>query len=231
MKPHSIITLVAAALFGVGAAYWSMSANESDRPRQNAASPPQPTSIYTPPPGRAQPGEDTARQARDHNQSLALEIERALVSANAQEREAAFNFLLPELIVADPARVVAMVARQEPGEARDTLRTEVVRQWISADAPAAIGWMKSLDAEERRASAATAVAVIAAHDMSKAIGLADEFDVGTQDGSLEYLAQRWATEDLHAATEWIETQPPGPRTDKLRARIDFVREQANASIN
>jgi hypothetical protein len=231
MKPNSIITLVAATLFGVGTAYWSLSANESRRPWPKPSPPPPPSPIYTPSRERTQSTEEIARQARDHNQALALEIERALVSTNAQKREAAFTFLLPELVQVDPARLVAMVAHQEPGEARDTLRTEVVRQWISADAPAAIAWMKTLDPDERRASATTAVAAVAAHDLGEAIELADEFDVGSADGSLEYLAQRWATEDLHAATEWIEAQPPGPKTDQLRARINLVREQGKASRN
>jgi hypothetical protein len=109
------------------------------------------------------------------------------------------------------------------------LRTEVTRQWISSDAPAAIAWMKTLNDDERHASAVTAVAAVAAHDLSAAIKLADEFGVGRDDGSLEYLAQRWATEDLHAATKWIEAQPPGPRTDQLRARIELVRKQAQAT--
>ena len=125
-----------------------------------------------------------------------------------------------------------MMARQAPGETRDTLRTEVTRQWISRDATAATAWMKTLDDDERHASAVTAVAAVAAVaalDLSHAIELADEFGVGRDDGSLEYLAQRWATEDLRAATKWIEAQPPGPRTDQLRARIELVRKQAQAT--
>ncbi|MEO8017318.1 MAG: hypothetical protein ABI769_05865 [Pseudomonadota bacterium] len=230
MKPNSIVTLIAATLLGVGTAYW-LGASEGRRPWPKPTPPPPPSPIYTPSRERAPTSEEIAHQAREHNQRLVLEIRRALATTNAGQRETAFTFLLPELLQVDPARVAAMVARQEPGEARDTLRTEVVRQWIARDAPAAIAWMKTLDADERRASAVTAVAALAAHDLSEAIQLAEAFGVGQEDGSLEYLAQRWATEDLHAATRWIEAQPPGPKTDQLRARIELVRDQAKASRN
>jgi hypothetical protein len=228
MKPIAIVTLVAAALLGVGTAFW-LGTREERRPWPKPTPPPPPSPIYTQSPERVPSAEEIARQSRDHNQRLELEIERALVATDPRKREAAFTFLLPELIQVEPERVVAMVARQEPGEARDTLRMEVTRQWISRDAPAAIAWMKTLSDDERHASAVTAVSTVAAHDLSQAIELADEFGVGRDDGSLEYLAQRWATEDLHAATKWIEAQPPGPRTDQLRARIELVRKQAQAT--
>ena len=67
------------------------------------------------------------------SRQLALEIERALVASDPQQRETAFNVLLPELLQAEPARVVGIVARQEPGEVRDALRDEVTRQWITPE--------------------------------------------------------------------------------------------------
>ena len=93
-----------------------------------------------------------------------------------RRREAVFTFLLPELVQVDPPRVIAMVARQRPGEARDTLRTEVTRQWIARDPDAAVRWMKTLPEDERRASAATAVESIIAHSPAEAAALADEFE-------------------------------------------------------
>jgi hypothetical protein len=172
--------------------------------------------------------DEIARAAANHNQQLELAIERALVS-NAQQRETAFTFVLPELLQVEPKRVVAMVARQEPGETRDLLRSEVARLWIEKDPRAAIEWMKSLEEGERKAAATTAVASIAARDPAKAVALADELDVGRDDGSLEYVVQRWATEDAEAAWRWIESQPRGPRTDQLRARIAHVRGQGKAA--
>jgi hypothetical protein len=161
---------------------------------------------------------------------LALEIERALVSRDQQQRESAFNVLLLELLQADPERVASMVARQEAGEARDTLRDEVARQWIKQDRDAAIEWMKSLEDEaERKASATTATRALAAIAPEQAIYVADQFGIGRDDGSLEHLVQIWATENLDAATRWLETQPDDRRTAQLRARIEQVREQSNAA--
>ena len=48
-------------------------------------------------------------------------------------------------------------------------------------------------------------------------------------GFLEHLVQRWAAEDPEAAWAWIETQPEGPRTDALRARIKQARKPSSAA--
>lgn len=176
MKPTSIVTLVLATLLCVGSAVW-LSASEKRKPYPKPTPPPPASPIYHPSPERAQTAEEIDRDLLEHDSRVEREIELALVSNDAQRREAAFTFLLPELIQVAPQRVIAMVARQEKGEARNTLRTEVTRQWIARDAREAIAWIKSLDDAERRASAITAVAWIAPHDPIAARKLADELGV------------------------------------------------------
>jgi len=190
---------------------------------------PAPIPATPPPPSRhsvAPDGSGSAPAAARADQ-LALEIERALVAVDAQQRETAFVHLLPELLRVDPARAVRMVARQEPGEARDALRNEVTRQWIMQDRDATVAWLHSLqDEEERRDSATQAVRTLAARSPADAIAVADQFGVGRDDGSLEHLVQIWATADPDAAARWIESQPPDdPRTRQLKARIDEVRQE------
>jgi len=157
-------------------------------------------------------------------EQLALEIERSLVALDPQQRETAFAYLLPELIRVDPGRAIQMVARQEPGEARDALRDELTRQWIRQDREAAVAWLQSLENDaERRDSATVAVRTLAAGSPAEAIAVADQFGIGRDDGSLEHIVQIWATEDPEAATRWIESQPPDdPRTQQLRAQIERV---------
>ena len=228
MKPTSLVALVAATLAGIGTAYW-LGANESRKPWPKPTPPPPASQVFTPSKERAPTPEEIELAAGSHNEQLALAIERSLVARNPQQRETAFTFLLPELLQVEPKRVVAMVAKQEPGEVRNLLRDEVARVWIQADKPAAIVWMKSLDETERRSAANTAVAVIASRDPAGAIELADELGVGRDDGSLEHLVQLWAVEDPDAAWRWIETQPESPRTEQLRARIRQARQQSSAA--
>jgi hypothetical protein len=116
------------------------------------------------------------------------------------------------------------MARQEPGEARDALRTEVTRQWIMQDRAAAVAWLHSLENEaERRDSATLATRTLAARSPAEAIAVADEFGIGRDDGTLEHLVQIWATENPQEATRWIESQPvDDPRARQLRARIEQV---------
>ena len=157
----------------------------------------------------------------------ALEIERALVSNNPQKREAAFDVALPELLAADPASVVDLVARQE-GEARRTLRDEVVRQWIRKDRDAAVMWIGSFDGEERNASATVAMRTLAAIEPAQAVAVANEFGVGLDDGSLDHIVQIWVTEKPDECLRWLESQPDNPQTAQLRARVEQVRAQASA---
>jgi len=228
MSRTPLIALIAAALVGVGTAVW-LNADEP-RKRWPKPTPPPPVSpVFTPSREIVPTVEEIAEAARSHDQQLELAIERSLVARNPQQRETAFTFLLPELLQVAPKRVVAMVARQEPGEARDLLRDEVARLWIQTDVRTATEWIRSLEDAERRSAANTAVAAIAARDPAGAIELADKLDVGRDDGSLEHLVQRWAAEDPEAAWRWVETQPDNPRTEELRARIKRARKPTKAA--
>ena len=156
-----------------------------------------------------------------------LEIERALVSNNPQQRDAALNIALPEMLVADPVSVVELVARQE-GEARNILRDEVVRLWVRSDRDAAVIWMGSFEDEwERRASATIAMRTLAAIEPAQAVAVASEFGVGLDDGSLEHIVQIWATENADECLRWLETQPDNAQTTRLRARAEEVRAQSS----
>ena len=228
MKPTSIVALVAATLVGLGTAFW-LGAHETRKPWPKPTPPPPASPVFIPSKEHAATPQEIELEARSHNQQLELAIERSLVAKDPQQRETAFTFLLPELLQVEPKRVVAMMARQEPGEVRDLLRDELARVWIQADAPAAVDWMKSLNEAERKSAANTAVGAIASRDPAGAIALADELGVGRDDGSVEHLAQLWAVEGPEGAWRWIETQPEGPRTDELRARIRQARQQASAA--
>jgi hypothetical protein len=231
MKPTtiSIIAVTVVALFAtIGSAYW-LDAREVRKPYPKATPPPDPSPIFTPSKEPAPTAEEIEKQAREHDAMLALSIERALVSRDAQQRETAFTFLLPELLQVDPGRVVEMVARQQPGEARDALRYEVARQWITRDRDAAIGWLKSLDEAEQRQSAQVAVDSLAAIAPEQAIYVANEFGIGRDNGYLEHLVQMWAEGDLSGAERWLASQPDDARTAPLRVRIERVRDSQRES--
>jgi hypothetical protein len=173
---------------------------------------------------REEQSQESHGAALGRAEQIALAIERALVARDPQQRETAFAFLLPELIDIEPARVAALVARQDPGETRDALRDEVVRTWIARDRDAAVVWIGTLEDERELEAAATmAVRTLGATSPPEAIEVADQFGIGRNDGSLEHLVQIWATEKPHEAMRWIEAQPAAdPRTLQLRARIESV---------
>ena len=229
MKPTSIVTLVVVTLLAAGSAVWIGAREPTPRKPYPKATPPPPASpVFEDVKEPAPDAEEIARMAREHEDMLVLEVERALTARDPQRRETAFTFLLPELIQIAPQRLSALCEREE-GEARDLLRTELARQWITRDRDAAIRWMKSLENEaERRDSAMAAVRTLASVAPHEAIYVADQLDVGRDDGYLEHMVQIWAEENINQAERWLATQPGGPRTEQLRTRIEQVRERRKA---
>ncbi len=223
MKQISAITLITATLVALGAACW-IQAREPRRVWPKPTPPPPASPIYHDVEETMPTEADIEREAREHPARLEEAIQDAVNSRDSQWREAAFVFLLPELLQVEPQRLVDLVARQKPGPARDLLRTELTQSWIGSDARAAVAWIKSLDDVEQKASALTALNTVAPVDPLQAIALALEFDVGLRDGTLDRLVQHWAADDPAAARRWLETQPREPRIepvrDRLRARID-----------
>jgi len=225
MKTTLIALLLATliALFAFGGAWW-LGTREAARKPSPAVTRPLLSVVTAPSPESAPSGPESSSSTAERSERLALEIESALVARDPQQRETAFNFLLPELLQLEPARVIAMVARQEPGETRDALRDQVARQWIARDRDATVRWLHTLPGEtERREAASAAVASLAASAPGEAIHVADEFGIGRDDGYQEHLLQIWAEADIDAATRWIENQPAGAQTERLRARLEQVR--------
>jgi hypothetical protein len=217
----SLAALIA-VLTAVSASHFATTRDADELHPQSDARVPAP--VRSPTMQSAPSADEVASDAQERNRQLAMTIERALVSRDAQYRETVFNFILPELLREEPDRVIAMVTRQEPGEARDALRDEVARQWITKDPGAAVEWMNSLEQVDRTTSATIAMRTLAAINPAHAIAVADQLGVGRDDGSLEHMVQIWATEKPEEAMRWIEGQPPAdPRTAQLRARIEHAR--------
>jgi hypothetical protein len=175
MKPTSIVTLVVATLLAAGSAVWIVAGEPRNKPWPKPTPPPPASADFATSPERAQTTEEIDRELREHEDRILRELELALASHDAERREGAFVFLLPELLQVAPDRLTALMARLSPGKARDTFRTELTRQWIATDAGRAIAWIRSLEHDERIASAKTAVAWITPHDPEAAFRLADEF--------------------------------------------------------
>src|SRR5262249_55708999 len=158
----SLVVVVACAVLGSAWLLWAHESRHDPRPivpYPKATPPPPPSSVFTPSRDAAPSAEDIEREAREHVDVLAAGLWRCLESRDARARETAFTFVMPELVQTAPRRLVALLKDAPPGDARDTLRTELARQWITRDRDAAIEWMQSLDDRERRAAAVAAMHV------------------------------------------------------------------------
>ena len=179
MRLTSLATLALVTLFGVTTVFCSDAGDKPKRHWPKPTPPPPPSPIYTESTEHVQSEEEIAQMAAGHNARLATELESALLSKDADRREAAFVFILPELVQVDVQRVVDMVARQPKGEPRDALRTELTRAWIAQDQKAATQWMKTLPHQERRASGAAAIEYLYPMSSADAIEVADQLGMAS----------------------------------------------------
>lgn len=222
-RPASLLACSAAA-FGVVAAMGLWGDRETPRaigaesvaPVRTAAA----AAADAPPPANESPA-----LPRDYVPA----IERALVSADAGQRQTALDTLLPELLASEPAKAVALFARLSPGDTREALREEMARTWVRRDRETALAWIESLaDEAERKSAALVAVRSLAAGAPAQALAAAGRFDVGQGDGSVEHIAQIWANDDPDAVRRWLASEPDG-RYASTRDRVRQVLAQGNGA--
>jgi hypothetical protein len=83
-----------------------------------------------------------------------------------------------------------MVAALAPGRARDRLRDAVARQWVVMDPRAATEWIKTLEGDDRRASARQALTTLRPIDPARATVLVKELALERLEESLERVTAR-----------------------------------------
>ena|SRR5690349_4180440 len=178
MRFISIATLALATVFATSAALCMDSGQKPKRHYPKATPPPPPSPIYTESREHVPDAEEIAQMAASHYDRLETELGNAVLSRDRDRREAAFVFILPELVQVEASRVAGLVERLPRGEPRDTLRKELTRAWVARDSGSAIRWMKTLPEPERRASVVAAVDMLFAQSPSMAADLAEELGMG-----------------------------------------------------
>lgn len=181
--------------------------------------------------GAIVPAEEPAPSPAQHHASeiaaLRSELERLLKSGDLAERDRGFAALLPALVALDAAAAGELASGWPPGELRDLLVRRVAQHWMAIDSAGALEWTASFkDIWTRTVAAEGGVFQLAETDPPEAVRIAELFDLRTSYGTMETLAQLWATKDLPAALSWARAQPPGEPRDLLLARIALVQAAA-----
>ncbi len=192
MKPSPILTIVFALLIAVSTAHCADSSESYQRPKiwPKPTPPPDASPVYHDVKERALTEEEIEDDAASYYPRLERQFTAGLKSSDAQKREAAMVFLLPELLQVEPQRVVNLHERLEPGATRDVLRTEVARLWANQDLPAAMRWMKSLEEREQRLAVYEAVDSLIAFEPGQAMSLIREFGLERDERLRKLLAAR-----------------------------------------
>jgi len=127
------------------------------------------------------------------------------------------------LIAIDPAAMRRLVANYPTGPIREQLLRRTAHTWSTVDLQGAIAWAKGVNDDDERGIAAFEIASqVGQTDPGRAIEVSDALGIGRNDGTVEHIAQLWATQNLQAALEWTAAQPPGPQRDQILARIVTV---------
>jgi len=142
--------------------------------------PPPASPIYHDVKERVPTEEEIDRESRERPATLAAGIEGALLNGDALAKEMAFVYLLPELLQVEPARLLDLHSRLEPGAARSLLATEIARQWMSRDPPAATRWIGKLEGVERRAAVMATVRDLVPWSPGAARGLVEQVGLGQE---------------------------------------------------
>lgn len=187
MSRISLISIVAVSLLAAGTTYWlnasEVERSRAERPRvwPKPTDPPPASPNYTDVKEEVPSEADIERAAQEYPLKAEQTIERALLSGNDLDREAAFHYLLPELMQSEPERVLGLLARLEPGKARDILCREIAQLWIHQDTAATARWLKSLEGVERRETAVIAITSLAPFEPEQARALARELEIGSEE--------------------------------------------------
>jgi hypothetical protein len=97
-----------------------------------------------------------------------------------------------------------------------------IRAWARSHPQHAREWLANApDGIKRDTIAEMVYLQIAETNPAAAVALADGYGTGCTN-VLENLVMQWAGQDIHAASNWAATKPPGAQRDNLLSRIAFV---------
>lgn len=215
---------VAIAYFGIPASKPSVPATPTAGVTPPASNPPRNEITVAPPPSPSRP----LLPPRDPTAQALAEISGYLRFGTAFDRDWAVNVLLPKLVARDPSAATRLVETWEAGPLREELLRHLARLMSASDIHATMAWLSGLPEVDQTAAAAAVVAQVNQTDPAGAIGLAEAFRVGLDDGRQEHLMQLWTEEHPAAAVAWVTSQPAGPSRDRLVARAAHVRAQRDA---
>jgi len=187
MRNKALTSILAATLFTLSAACSSEDGYKRPKVWPKPTDPPPASPIYHDVAEKPLSEAEVDRAAGEYYSILETELERALMGGDLGRRETVFVHILPELLQVEPDRVVGMHARLKPGEPRTTLCSEIAQLWASSDPPAAARWMRTLEADERRSAAMTAVTTLAPWEPRAALRFADEFGLEKEEGLRKLL--------------------------------------------
>lgn len=145
-------------------------------------------------------------------------LEWALKLEDAAPRGAALDEITRELVVLDPRRTVAALAKLPPGLGADEALSSAAGHWVKRDAPAAFAWLREVpDASVRARLLGGMGFELAEIDPRRALGLAAESFTGEERTLLAAgVVAAWSARDSQAALAWAyESSDPAVGAQRL----------------
>ena len=120
---------------------------------------------------------------------------------------------------ADPAAAAA-AAMELSGEERSRVMHSITSSWGQKDPQAALKWASSLtDASERKNTVNNTLGNIANSNPQQAITMLNSLDMGGDATAVGAIVNRWAGNDITAASDWVKKLPDGEVRDKALGSV------------
>jgi hypothetical protein len=160
---------------------------------------------------------------------LLVQIQAALASANLDDRENVFTYLLAELVRTDPLAAAQFAETNSIGYTHDQVLQRVAQLWAATDSSAALNWATTLNNPAEREAILTEVCLqVAESDPAEAVRMRSQLVTDEKPNwGLEALAERWAEKDFPAALDWALSRAASEQRDQLIARVAYVQSQTS----
>jgi len=157
----------------------------------------------------------------------------ALTLPIGEERNRALEAVCLGLAETSPGSAVQMAMSLHLNDGSSAVVENLVQQWASADAPAALAWAETLSPGQQQNEFAMQIAyALSKIDPVDAARVAvEQIPPGEmQDEAVMSVLNQWANQDLVAAVNWVKTFPAGPLRDRALNELEGISRYRNSLV-
>ncbi|RYD24164.1 MAG: hypothetical protein EOP88_01310 [Verrucomicrobiaceae bacterium] len=142
--------------------------------------------------------------------------------ADESERQSALENICLQVGQENAERAVKVAEKHQLGNNPGPVMETLVQQWAGHDFPAAVAWVKSKPAGERREQMIMRLAIVQAATLPSEAGrlVVEEIPEGpVQTEAVISVIHQWGLRDMAGARDWVGLFPEGPLRERAEAEL------------